>query len=239
MHGLPRTLRRLVRLGAYGAVCCLITGFAAAFSLSGWEEGANAHRRVVANAVESEEPVVVYFQTDWCPWCRRLNDSYLRQDEVRHSLEQVRKIAVNPENGAEEKALLQRYGATGFPAFYVFVPAFEGRPRRLTPFRKDDADTPAQFAEKIREAIAHEYDAHGYDLSTRGQDKQAIAYFEKALGYDPDNAYACHSLAVTYQRLAAQTHDAGLLARAKEYYHRALAIDPTDGASQRALADLQ
>jgi len=238
MQGLTRISRRLFRLAACGVMCCLIAGSAAAFPLSGWEEGANAHRRLVAAAVESEEPVVVYFQTDWCPWCRRLNEGYLGKREVRQSLERVRKIAVNPEKGAEEAALFQRYGGKGFPSFYVYVPAFEGQPRRLSPFRRDGASTPAQFAREIAQAIAREYDAHGYDLSEKGQDERAITYYRQALEYDPDNTYACHSLAVSYQRLAAQTHDAKLLETAKEFYRRALEIDPDHEASKRALAGL-
>jgi len=238
MQGLTRKLRRLFRLAACGIMCCLIAGSAAAFPLSGWEEGANAHRRLVAAAVESEEPVVVYFQTDWCPWCRRLNDGYLGKREVTQSLERVRKIAVNPEKGAEEGALFHRYGGTGFPSFYVYVPAFEDQPRRLSPFRRDGASTPAQFAREIAQAIAREYDAHGYDLSEKGQDDRAITYYRQALEYDPDNTYACHSLAVSYQRLAAQTHDGKLLETAKEFYRRALEIDPNHEASKRALAGL-
>jgi len=238
MQALNRAPRRLLYLAACGVMCCLITGSAAAFPLSGWEEGANAHRRLVAAAMETEEPVVVYFQTDWCPWCRRLNEEFLGEREVRQTLQRVRKVALNPEKGAEVAALFQRYGGTGFPSFYVYVPAFEGQPRRLSPFRTDGAATPAQFARKIAEAIAHEYDAHGYDLSEKGQDERAIRYYQMALEYDPDNTYACHSLAVSYQRLADQTHDAKLLETAKEYYRRALEIDPDHEASKRALAGL-
>jgi Tfp pilus assembly protein PilF len=62
---------------------------------------------------------------------------------------------------------------------------------------------------------------------------------DKALEYDPDDSYACHSLAVSYQRLAAQTHDSKLLETAKEYYRRALKIDPNHEASKRALATLE
>jgi len=238
MSGLNRTLRRLLHLTLPGVVCYLITGSAAAFPLAGWEEGANAHRRLVATAVESEEPVVVYFQTGWCPWCKRLNEGYLGQGEVRQRLDGIRKVALNPEKGADEAALFQRYGGKGFPSLYVYVPAFEDHPQRISPFRRDRTSTVSQFAQEVVHAIAHDYDAHGYELSAKGQDERAIAYYQKALEYDPDDTYACHSLAVSYQRLATQTHDPKLLETAKEYYRRALKIDPDHEASKSALAAL-
>jgi tetratricopeptide (TPR) repeat protein len=229
----------LFTVPAAALLAVLLTGPAVALSLSGWDEGASAHRQVIANAVENEEPVIVYFHTDWCPWCRRLNQEYLADGTVAQHLRRVRKVAINPERGDDERALFRQYGASGFPSFYVYVPAFDGTPKKLSPFRGRGASTPEQFAREIDLAIAQEYDAKGYAYSQRKQHRRAIAYYQRALEYDADNVYACHAIAVSYQHLADASRDATLLSRARDYYRRTLEIDPDNEASKRALAGLQ
>jgi thiol-disulfide isomerase/thioredoxin len=100
MQRLNRALRLLFHLGTCGAMSCLVT--AAAFPFPGWDKGAGAHRRIVAAAVETEETVVVYFQTDWCGWCRRLNQEYLADRTVAQYLLRLQKVAINPERGDDE-----------------------------------------------------------------------------------------------------------------------------------------
>jgi thiol-disulfide isomerase/thioredoxin len=239
MHPSNLEPRLLPYLAAGGVLPLLVAASTAAFSLSGWDEGASAHRRLVANAMATEEPVIVYFQTDWCGWCRRLNQEYLADGTVVRQLRRVRKVAINPEQGADEKALFRQYGGKGFPSFFVYVPAFDSRPKKLSPFRGSGASPPAQFAREIDQAIAQEYNTKGYAHSQRDQDRRAIAYYQKALEYDAENAYACHALAASYQRLATSNHYGRLLSNAKEYYCRTLEVDPDHEASKHALAVLQ
>jgi thiol-disulfide isomerase/thioredoxin len=74
-------------------------------------------------ALEENRFVTLYVYTDWCPWCRRLDREVLSSSDVQNCLARSAKVKVNPEHGAAEKALAQRFGVTGYPSLYRYDPA--------------------------------------------------------------------------------------------------------------------
>jgi len=70
-------------------------------------------------ADEGDKPVLVYFYTDWCPYCREFDDQLVAAPEVDTYLREIVAVRINPELGAAEAELARRYGINGFPALYV------------------------------------------------------------------------------------------------------------------------
>ena len=67
---------------------------------SDWQHGARGHAQALSAAERAMEPLVVYFHVEWCPWCRKLNDRYLRTGDVRNTLSRMQKVEINPEQDA-------------------------------------------------------------------------------------------------------------------------------------------
>lgn len=114
-----------------------------------WLYGAAGHTRAIELQKELNVPLIVYFYTDWCPYCRALDNEYLPTAPVQDYLRGVVKVRINPEQGQAERALAQRYGVKGYPSFFVAresaVP-----PVNVQPFRRAGKLTPAQFANACR-----------------------------------------------------------------------------------------
>jgi len=114
-----------------------------------WLHGAAGYARAIELQKELNVPLVVYFYTDWCGYCRTLDNKYLPSVPVQDYLRGVVKVRINPEHGQAERALSTRYGINGYPAFFVMRHP-STRPVNLNPFRRVGALTPTEFADACR-----------------------------------------------------------------------------------------
>ena len=111
-----------------------------------WLYGSAGYARALELQREMKVPLVVYFYTDWCPYCRVLDNDYLSSAPVQEYLKGVVKVRINPEQGPAEEAIAKQYRVTGYPAFFI-VKTLSASPRKVHPFRRGGKNlTPAEFA---------------------------------------------------------------------------------------------
>ncbi|HEU4477431.1 MAG TPA: thioredoxin family protein [Pyrinomonadaceae bacterium] len=121
-------------------------------ALDEWLEGASGYNRAIQLQRELKVPLIVYFYTDWCPYCHDLDNEYFTNPTVHEYLRRVVKVRINPEEGPAERAIGNAYGVTGYPRFYV-IRTPSSYPRNLQPFRKGGKSlTPEQFAMVCQQA---------------------------------------------------------------------------------------
>ena len=212
---------------------------ASGYSGSGWEEGARGYESALTEAQRDASPMIVYFNTEWCPWCRQLNERYLPDSRVRSVLREFVKVSVNPEDGDRERRLFEQFGGGGYPGFFVAYPAGDAQPVKLSPFRKDGPWTPERFAQEINERVAILFERNGIALTRTGDCDGALEYFEAALEWtEQRQANLYYNIGRCYHAQASQQRDRDLLSRAKSYYEKALAHDSSHAASRKALEAL-
>jgi thioredoxin-like negative regulator of GroEL len=69
---------------------------------------------------ETGAPLLLYFRTDWCGYCRRLEQGLLAEPAVESFLsDTVVRCRVNPEESAEAEAIARRFRVTGYPTLYL------------------------------------------------------------------------------------------------------------------------
>ncbi|MCA1805460.1 MAG: hypothetical protein LC646_09035 [Xanthomonadaceae bacterium] len=112
---------------------------------SDWRHGAQGHTQALSSAERAMEPMVVYFHTDWCPWCRKLNERYLRHGQVRDVLSGMQKVEINPEQNSAGKALFGKYGGKGYPSFYVQIPGSGEPTMKISPFKRSGEQSLAEI----------------------------------------------------------------------------------------------
>lgn len=118
-----------------------------------WLHGATGFARAVELQRELNVSLVVYFYTDWCSYCRALDEQYLSDPSVHRALQRTITVRINPEYGVEERQIAERYGVTGYPAFLI-MDHESARPRNAQPFRKGGNHlTPQQFARECQKVI--------------------------------------------------------------------------------------
>ena len=202
---------------------------------SDWRHGASGHSQAQSAAERSMEPLVVYFHVDWCPWCRKLNERYLRQGPVRDTLSRVQKVEINPEQGTAERALFNRYGGKGLPSFYVLVPGSEEAPVKISPFKRSSEQSLAEFSAAIQNTVTTHYNRWALRLE-RGNDRtRALEVLERSLKFDPRNAYAYYLQGLIHHKTGNEQRNMELMHKAKVAYERALALDPDHAGSRQGL----
>ena len=116
-----------------------------------WLDGATGYERAAQIQRQLNVPLVVYFETDWCPFCRSLESQYLTSAPVQTYLKGVVKVRINAEQGSAERDLATRFGVTGYPSFFIIRNA-SSLPMRVHPFRRGAPNlTPSEFARACRE----------------------------------------------------------------------------------------
>ncbi|HXO18447.1 MAG TPA: thioredoxin family protein [Thermoanaerobaculia bacterium] len=111
-----------------------------------WYEGADGYRQAVSEATSDHRAMAVYFRTDWCPYCKKLDRGLLSDSAVQSYLQTVVKVRINPEKGSAERQLERDFGGTAYPYFLIVPPgrrlgervegvtrAIDGRWRQRTP----------------------------------------------------------------------------------------------------------
>ena len=142
------------RLAGFGLALALAVAPARATAPSSWLEGAGGHQRARAEAQAAARPLLVYFYTDWCPYCRELQQKLLDSSQVEAYLRGITRVRINPEKGAEEARLAREYGITGYPALFMIADGGQPQPVRAASShnRKQRLKTPEEFVATLRQA---------------------------------------------------------------------------------------
>lgn len=201
-----------------------LSNSAKAFDFAGWRHGASGYEAAHEKALDQERPLIIYFSTDWCGWCKRLNKMYLESSDVQAALDDILKVDINPDKGSEERKLQMKYGIRGFPAFLVAVPALEGRPVRVHPFRSNGALATTDFVNAINISIERQYSEKAVALSEAQRYDEALRYFAKAQEYFRDDPVLQYNLGSTYFALAKKDGNTDHLDKAEGSYRLALEI---------------
>lgn len=88
----------------------------------GWNEDKAGYDKALAEQKSSGKPMLVYIYAPWCPHCKRFTADVLSDPEMVDFVKQYPRVRVSPENGPGERKIMDDYGATGFPSFYVTMP---------------------------------------------------------------------------------------------------------------------
>lgn len=107
-------------------------GISASFASEEWLDNANGYARGRDQAAHSSKPMVIYFYTDWCPYCRKFEKNTLIQPEVQKVLSSFVKVRINPEKGSREGQIADQYHVDGYPAVFFENPASKQVTQEMT-----------------------------------------------------------------------------------------------------------
>ena len=105
---------------------------ASAGIFDGWGNGAAGYETALRRHERSGQPVLIYFYTDWCPYCRRLDNTILGTAVGQQALRDFSKVRINPERGQREEQLARQFGVGGYPSLFI-IPSGESAPTAFSP----------------------------------------------------------------------------------------------------------
>jgi len=163
---------------------------------SSWREGARGFADAVQEQARVKAPLLVYFYTDWCPYCRELERTVLSD----YGFDRYRAVRarVNPEAGHDERALANRFGVDAYPRVFL-IASSSGLPVRisLSPSERKEGSSGFVSSEEllvrfdgVRKRAVAELARQGYDRGRGGDVAGAIQVLDEALAMDPDRAEA-------------------------------------------------
>jgi thiol:disulfide interchange protein len=85
----------------------------------GWYEGAAGFDQAIAAQKENNQPILLYFYTDWCGYCKKLDRDVLATSKFGNDYRSLLKVKVNPEKGQAESGLAARYRVRGYPTVLI------------------------------------------------------------------------------------------------------------------------
>jgi thiol-disulfide isomerase/thioredoxin len=113
-----------------------------------WQEGASGYDAASKLAHERGAPLLVYFHTSWCGYCKRMERDLF--PAVDKTLGKMLKVRIDPERSPEEQGLAARYGVHGYPSLFL---ERNGAPERVMPFRQSGGAwnmvTPDEFVAQL------------------------------------------------------------------------------------------
>ncbi|HUP48591.1 MAG TPA: thioredoxin fold domain-containing protein [Thermoanaerobaculia bacterium] len=86
---------------------------------SSWHQDAEGFDQAVAEQKTTGNPILLYFYTDWCGFCRRLENDVFASSRFGRRYASMIKVKVNPEHGGDERALAARYRIRGYPTVFL------------------------------------------------------------------------------------------------------------------------
>jgi len=88
---------------------------------AGWYDGASGYERALTDQKTSGKPVIVYFHTAWCGYCRQLDKDVFSSSTFSQRYGSALKVSINPEKGRSEAAIARQFGIHGFPTVFVMT----------------------------------------------------------------------------------------------------------------------
>ena len=91
-----------------------------------WFDGTRGYNQAMKEQALSGDPIVLYFYTNWCRYCKIFKKDVLNSVRVNDALKSAPRVSLN---GDQERDLMAKYGIRGYPTFLV-VPK-RGTPKQI------------------------------------------------------------------------------------------------------------
>ena len=124
---------------------------AEAVTTSQWYTKASSFEKIEKAAKKKNKPYIFFVYTDWCGFCKKMNEKYFSNSEIKQILSKYYRIKINPDNGEEEKALADKKGVNGYPDFRIVHP--DGRTIKIHPFRDGGSLKVKAFIRDLKAAL--------------------------------------------------------------------------------------
>lgn len=89
------------------------------YSSTRWYYNASGYQEALKTSSRFNAPIFIYFQADWCGYCRKLEKQLLNKPDAKQLLSNVVKVQITPEDGSAERALFKQMGGKGYPSVFT------------------------------------------------------------------------------------------------------------------------
>lgn len=84
-----------------------------------WEKNLETAKK---KAKEKDLPIMIDVYTDWCTWCKELDEKTYKNKEVINASKKFVSLKLNPETSEDGSEIAKKYGVQGYPTI-LFISA--------------------------------------------------------------------------------------------------------------------
>lgn len=110
-----------------------------------WLTDRNGYLVATTESAKENKPVLVYVYTDWCPYCKKLENIYFADKTVKATLSQFIKVKLNPEHSREDDQLFDSWGGRGYPSLFVQYPGKKPQQISIPSMKNKPITSPRDF----------------------------------------------------------------------------------------------
>lgn len=89
------------------------------YNSSKWYYGHSGYKRALRLQKKYNAPIFLYFQADWCSYCRKLEGQLLNTAEGAKAISTAIKVKVSPEDSKQDDDFFRSMGGTGYPTLFI------------------------------------------------------------------------------------------------------------------------
>jgi len=84
-----------------------------------WYYGHVGYKRAVRLFEKYDAPIFIYFQADWCKYCRQLEKGLIHTKKGKLALKKAIKVKISPEDSKRDDDFFRSLGGKGYPTLYL------------------------------------------------------------------------------------------------------------------------
>ncbi len=90
-----------------------------AYASNQWYYGHAGYKRALRLQKKYDAPIFVYFQADWCSFCRKLENQLIQTPKGVKALNKAIKVKVSPEDSQADDRFFRKLGGTAYPTLFM------------------------------------------------------------------------------------------------------------------------
>jgi thiol-disulfide isomerase/thioredoxin len=90
-----------------------------AYNSNQWYYGHAGYKRALRLLKKYDAPIFLYFQADWCKYCRKLEEGLINTRQGKLALKKAIKVKISPEDSKRDDDFFRRLGGKGYPTLYL------------------------------------------------------------------------------------------------------------------------
>lgn len=118
------------------------------YNSSKWYYGHSGYKRALRLQKKYNAPIFLYFQADWCSYCRKLEGGLLNTSEGAKVISKAIKVKVSPEDSKQDDDFFRSMGGTGYPTLFLKSDVITGT-KEIPAFRNKKMISASQLSQLI------------------------------------------------------------------------------------------
>lgn len=118
------------------------------YNSSKWYYGHSGYKRALRLQKKYNAPIFLYFQADWCSYCRKLEGQLLNTEDGAKAISKAIKVKVSPEDSKQDDDFFRSMGGTGYPTLFLKSDVMSGT-TKIPAFRNKKMISADQLSQLI------------------------------------------------------------------------------------------